>query len=463
MESMFEGCSGLEKIKLSTFGSENIMEMSNLFNGCTNLKSIEFVNFDTHNVTAMDEMFKECRSLEKIDVSAFVTDKVTSMESIFMGCSGLKNLDLKSFNSSNVINMNAMFTRCKSLQNLDISSFDMRNVEYIFSFSGCENLQSINMPKALKEEVFLPSTPGYIWLDSNGTMCTAVTQNLTTSMKYSKTTCIDIANAIVGAIPVQEYTGKAVTPLPVVTYQNAKLVLGRDFVVSYAENINPGTASIEIKGIGRYKGSKTVTFAISVNSLEKAVLGTLEYKYKKGNLGKLSSKTFYSLYLDFEPVAYATEYEIELSNNKGKKVKTVKVKCAGKTYVEKTIKNLNGNLYGVRMRALIGNGKGPWSDKAYVIKQPRSQARSYKGNVQVKWEKISGATGYNIYMSTLKNGTYKKVASAGKNKSLITIKKYNKKKLQTKTYYYYVVAKKKVGKKTYKSSRNFVYIVKNKA
>lgn len=489
MESMFLGCSSLENLDVSHFNAKSVMAIEAMFMGCGKIKSLDLSSMNIEKVSSVKSLFANCSSLTKIDLGSWKADKLTSMESMFEGCSGLVSLEISTLGSGNVIEMSKLFSGCANLKNIKFVDFvthnvtnmeamfkDCRNLEEIdisnfvtdkvmsmeFIFSGCDNLQTVNMPKAIKDDVQLPSTPGYIWTDSSGTMCMAVTKNLPTAMKYVKKNCIDIATASIAAIPVQEYTGSAVTPLPVVTYQDVELVNGQDFVVSYADNINPGTANIVITGLGKYTGSTVVTFEIKVKSLKKAEIGTLEYKYKKGNLGKLSSKTFYSLYLDFEPVEYATQYEIELTDNKGKKVQSVKVDCANKSYVEKTIKNLSGNLYGIRMRALYGNIVGTWSDKAYVIKQPRAQARSYKGNVQVKWEKISGATGYDIYMSASRNGTYKKVASAGKNKSLVTIKKYNKKKLQSKTYYYYVVAKKKVGKKTYKSTKNFVYKVKNK-
>lgn len=63
--------------------------------------------------------------------------------------------------------------------------------------------------------------------------------------------------------------------------------------------------------------------------------------------------------------------------------------------------------------------------------------------VTVKWSKSTDATGYYIYRSTSKNGTYKKVATITKNSTV----KYTEKKALTKnkTYYYKVVAYKKAN------------------
>jgi len=76
--------------------------------------------------------------------------------------------------------------------------------------------------------------------------------------------------------------------------------------------------------------------------------------------------------------------------------------------------------------------------------------------LNVRWNKIAGVTGYDIYVSTKRDSGYKKVASVGRNTTRTNISRFNKKKFsKNKGYYVYVEAKKKVGKTTYKSnSRN---------
>ena len=72
----------------------------------------------------------------------------------------------------------------------------------------------------------------------------------------------DIANATVSSIPAQTYTGRAITPQPVVTLGTKKLVAGTDYTITYANNVNVGTATITIKGMGNYTGTKTARFTI---------------------------------------------------------------------------------------------------------------------------------------------------------------------------------------------------------
>jgi hypothetical protein len=76
----------------------------------------------------------------------------------------------------------------------------------------------------------------------------------------------DISTAEPAPIPPQPYTGEACTPVPEVIFfgskKSLKLILGKDFSVTYKNNINAGNAYCTICGKGSYKGSKTVTFII---------------------------------------------------------------------------------------------------------------------------------------------------------------------------------------------------------
>lgn len=72
----------------------------------------------------------------------------------------------------------------------------------------------------------------------------------------------DISSASVSAIPSQVYSGSAITPAVTVTYDGTTLTEGTDYTVAYSNNVNPGTATVTITGIGGYTGSTSVTFTI---------------------------------------------------------------------------------------------------------------------------------------------------------------------------------------------------------
>ena len=72
-----------------------------------------------------------------------------------------------------------------------------------------------------------------------------------------------ISSATVAAIGSQKATGSALTPKPVVKMGNTTLREGTDYTLSYANNVNPGTATVTITGIGNYAGTKTASFTIT--------------------------------------------------------------------------------------------------------------------------------------------------------------------------------------------------------
>lgn len=69
----------------------------------------------------------------------------------------------------------------------------------------------------------------------------------------------------VSKIAVQQYTGVAICPQPVLTFgkENTLLGMGTDYSLQYVNNTNRGTATIIIQGRGKYGGTKKVTFRIS--------------------------------------------------------------------------------------------------------------------------------------------------------------------------------------------------------
>lgn len=71
-------------------------------------------------------------------------------------------------------------------------------------------------------------------------------------------------------IPVQLEEGDMTVTLRGVSGQ---LKLGEDYVIAaYSNNINKGTATAVIKGIGDYSGTKTVKFKITQKTMKKGSL-----------------------------------------------------------------------------------------------------------------------------------------------------------------------------------------------
>ena len=146
MNHMFYDCKFLESIDLSSFITNNVRNMEYMFCGCLHLKSIDLSSFITTNVTNMSYMFHFCSSLKSLDLSSFNTNNVNDMSSMLSFCSSLKSIDLTLYNTSNVTDMSCMFDNCSSLESLDLSSFKANNFTNMsYMFFDCKSLKSLDL------------------------------------------------------------------------------------------------------------------------------------------------------------------------------------------------------------------------------------------------------------------------------------------------------------------------------
>lgn len=72
----------------------------------------------------------------------------------------------------------------------------------------------------------------------------------------------DIKYTMIADIEDQKYTGENITPKVVITSDYITLKEGQDYTVKYINNVEEGTATIQITGIGNYEGTMTKTFNI---------------------------------------------------------------------------------------------------------------------------------------------------------------------------------------------------------
>ncbi len=106
------------------------------------ITGLEYLN--TEEVTNMAMMFDSCSKLTELDLTSFNTANVTNMPCMFEGCSSLTTLDLTSFDTSNVTHMNRMFYGCTSLTTIYASDdFDTSKVQHSqLMFQDCNKLQA---------------------------------------------------------------------------------------------------------------------------------------------------------------------------------------------------------------------------------------------------------------------------------------------------------------------------------
>ena len=129
----------------NSFATAYPINTSDWFNHFEKLITIEGIeNLNTDKVTSMSAMFNYCSKLQSLDLSTFNTSNVTNMTMMFGFCEQLEELDIRNFDTSNVTYMAMMFDGCKQLTELDLRSFDTHNVtSMVMMFSGCSNLRTI--------------------------------------------------------------------------------------------------------------------------------------------------------------------------------------------------------------------------------------------------------------------------------------------------------------------------------
>lgn len=232
------------------------------------------------------------------------------------------------------------------------------------------------------------------------------------------------------------YTGKPVAPSVTVKDSfGTTLKKGTDYTLSYKNNTKLGTASVTITLKGNYSGTKTYNFKI--------VPGTVT------NLK--ATQTTSSIKLTWSKVTGATGYRVFKYDAKNKKWK----KLTDTKNTSYTVSKLGAGTsckFAVRAYTTVGktvhwSASYPQLTTATKPLTPTLKASSGSFKANLSWNKISGASGYVVYMATSKNGKYSRVANVKGGDKL----SYSKTKLLWgKTYYFKVAAYKTVdGKNIY--------------
>ena len=172
------------------------------------------------------------------------------------------------------------------------------------------------------------------------------------------------------------YDGKAKRPTVTVKLGGKKLTANKDYTVTYKNNIRPGTASAVVTGIGKYAGTKTVTYHIG-QPFASISIPYASYTYSGSQIKpKVTVKNSSGTVL-----TEGTHYTVSYSNN-------VKV--------------------GIAKITIVGKGTyGGTKTKTFVVKPAKNAITSItttKGAFKLKWKAATaGATGYQVLYSTDKN------------------------------------------------------------
>ena len=150
--------------------------------------------------------------------------------------------------------------------------------------------------------------------------------------------------------------------------------------------------------------------------------------------------------VEWDQMKAADGYEYMFENEKETKV--LAHATIGNT--EKPSLKLNvaeGHIYKFSVRAFIQDGSTKnytaWRSIWCIAQAQVKSVVKNKGKLTIKWKKVKGATGYDVYVSSGPQVGYKKVKSVGKKTKSVTIKKVGKKKISKKKKWYVCVMTRK--------------------
>lgn len=268
----FCNCKNLEQVQLPS----QLKELGNgAFSSCENLTQIQLPA--QLNKLGTDA-FRNCTSLDKIDIPAGLTQiesdtfcntgltSVTLHEGLtkiedgaFHDCLKLKKIRIpKSVTDIGGLALGIRYNRGNGAEEVIPGGFTVEGYtgsaaeRYVKRMHQCENLYHV----FFKDVKFV----------SIGGQTAAVT---------------NISKTKISALKTGAFTGKPLTQALTITYGGKKLVNGRDYTLTWKNNKNIGTASVTIKGKGKYNGSVTKKFRITVQ--KNAVYTVSRLKYKISN------------------------------------------------------------------------------------------------------------------------------------------------------------------------------------
>lgn len=166
---------------------------------------------------------------------------------------------------------------------------------------------------------------------------------------------------------------------------------------------------------------------------------------------KVSSGSYNTASVTWKKVSGVSGYEIYRTGGG----KTRSVKISAKSAAKLNDKGLKtGTRYTYKVRAYkVSQGITIYGDYSKAVsvkpalKKTRVSLKSKKRKVTIRWKKVDGASGYQIYRSQKKSRGYKRIKTITKGR---TVKYTTKKMKKGKRYYYKVRAYRKVGgKKVY--------------
>ncbi|MGN8773694.1 hypothetical protein [Candidatus Weimeria sp. HCP3S3_B5] len=204
-----------------------------------------------------------------------------------------------------------------------------------------------------------------------------------------------------------DYNGKAHTPSVRITEGTRLLTKAStdsdgsaDYVVTYYNNIYPGTAQVTVTGINNYTGSSNLYFSINVKAAPQMIVTAMPSGRLKVTWKKVSGVSGYRLF--YTPDG-GSQKQVNVSKNRKS------------TYLTGLTR---GVVYTVGVQSYItANGVNGYSTAsvqqiATSTKKPTitSLKKTSSTSVKISWKKVTNATAYMVYRKA-GSGKWKRVAT----------------------------------------------------
>lgn len=228
------------------------MIQNSCFSGCQNLQKINLENIDGIGAYA----FKECTSLTQIDL----TNVRYSAPTAFEGCVNLTKFYFTDEDIKNAVVTEEEFRGNENLETIVVGNTVTEIKDY--AFADCEKLESALIAPSVTEI----SDTAFENCANLQITCMADSY----AMTYAEENEIPYTTFVVAPIPDQEYTGHALEPELNVSAKGNTLTAECDYTAVYSDNINVGTAKVNVMGLGDYSiFASLVKFNIVDNEPEK--------------------------------------------------------------------------------------------------------------------------------------------------------------------------------------------------
>ena len=483
----FKGCSSLENINLPN----SLEEIGyGAFLDCTNLKNINIPK----NINKIQKYtFYNCKTLTEVEI----LEGVLSIEyGAFYGCSNLKKVTVP---KSVLYLGNSIFTECS--RELKIYGYKNSAVEkyakdlglnfvYIKETNTLPNINAKDLEAIFGESINLMD--GVSASDEED-------GDITSNIKIVENTVNMLEVGVYKVVyEVEDSDGNKVRKEIKVTIKPESVSNVEAKSNSYSSNKVTWSSIDNIDGYevyratsknGTYSLRKTVTSQSSLSYTNTGLTTGKTYYYKvraykvvngenlysdfsevasakpqlSSPTGKASSASYNSNKVTWNKVAGADGYEIYRATSQSGSYSLKKTVASGSNLSYTNTGLTTGKTYYYKVRAYrLVNGKKVYSNYSDIVSSkpklttPTLTLSSGTKKVYVKWNKISGASGYEVYRGTSKSGTYKRVKTISKGSTST----YTNSGLSSKKGYYYKVRAYKTvnGKKVYSSYSSIKYI-----